>query len=151
MFSFAHFDRFQQNIVQGLPNEWHCRAGGRFLYICEDGLVHYCSQRRGAPAIPLSEYAAEHLRAEAARPKGCAPFCTISCVHQVAMLDSFRERPRDALKGIIDRRKQRDPAFRPPPLVQVLSYTFLDSPVSGIFRALGRKLLAAPSRPPGPD
>ncbi len=142
LFSFAHFDRFQQNIVHGLPNTWHCRAGGRFLYICEDGLVHYCSQRRGTPAIPLSEYTLENLRVEAARPKGCAPFCTVSCVHQVAMLDAFREQPRDALKGIIDRRKQRDPAFQPPALVQILSYTFLESPASGFFRSLGRRLLA---------
>src|SRR5271154_1492058 len=29
LFSFAHFDSFQQNISQGLPNAWHCRAGGR--------------------------------------------------------------------------------------------------------------------------
>lgn len=141
LFSFAHFDRFQQNIVRGLPNDWHCRAGGRFLYICEDGLVHYCSQRRGAPAIPLRDYTAEHLRAEASRKKGCAPFCTISCVHQVAMLDSFREQPREALKGIIDRRKQRDPSFTPPPLVRALSYAFLESPASGFMRGLGRRLL----------
>ena len=143
LFSFAHFDRFQQNIVRGLPNDWHCRAGGRFLYICEDGLVHYCSQRRGAPAIPLRDYGPEDLRREAARPKDCAAFCTISCVHQVAMLDSFREEPREALAGILDRRKQRDPSFRPPALVKVLSYAFLDSPASGVFRAVGARLLAA--------
>ena len=51
MFSFAQYDRFQRNISEGRPNRWHCRAGGRFLYICEDGLVHYCSQQRGHPAI----------------------------------------------------------------------------------------------------
>ncbi len=56
LFSFAHFDSFQQNISRGLPNAWHCRAGGRFLYICEDGLVHYCSQQRGKPGIPLEDY-----------------------------------------------------------------------------------------------
>ncbi|HEY6347513.1 MAG TPA: radical SAM protein [Bryobacteraceae bacterium] len=93
LFSFAHFDHFQENISRGLANEWHCRAGGRFLYICEDGLVHYCSQQRGRPGIPLENYTLEDIRREAARPKGCAPFCTISCVHQTAMLDEFRERP----------------------------------------------------------
>src|SRR5579885_889379 len=49
LFSFAHLDAFQQNTIRGLPNQWHCPAGGRFLYICEDGLVHYCSQQRGHP------------------------------------------------------------------------------------------------------
>ena len=28
----------------------------RYLYVCEDGLVHYCSQQRGYPGIPLEEY-----------------------------------------------------------------------------------------------
>ncbi len=52
LFSFAHFDEFQQNISRAAPTNWHCRAGGRFLYICEEGLVHYCSQQRGRPGIP---------------------------------------------------------------------------------------------------
>ena len=103
LFSFAHFDHFQENISRGLPNQWICRAGGRFLYICEEGLVHYCSQQRGRPAIPLDSYTKEDLAREAARPKACAPFCTISCVHQVAMLDEFRTHPREALQGILDR------------------------------------------------
>jgi hypothetical protein len=70
LFSFAHFDSFQQNISRGLANDWHCRAGGRFLYICEDGLVHYCSQQRGKPGIPLENYGLEDLRREAGRWPG---------------------------------------------------------------------------------
>jgi len=46
-------NRFQKNLVDGKPNDWRCRAGARYLYICEDGLVHYCSQQRGFPAVPL--------------------------------------------------------------------------------------------------
>ena len=126
LFSFAQYDRFQRNIVRGLPNQWHCRAGGRFLYICEDGLVHYCSQQRGHPGIPLAEYTRDHLRREAARPKPCAPFCTISCVHQTAMLDAFREDPRGTLDGMIQRRKAQNPAYRPPPVLRALTWAFLD-------------------------
>ncbi len=138
LFSFAHFDSFQQNISRGLPNDWHCRAGGRFLYICEDGLVHYCSQQRGRPGIPLEKYTVEDLRREAARPKGCAPFCTISCVHQTAMLDSFREKPRETLAGILDRRRRQDPSFRPPALVGVLSWLFLHEGRRNAIRKLLR-------------
>ena len=47
---------FQSNLVDGKPNEWRCRAGARYLYICENGLVHYCSQQRGMPGIPLEQY-----------------------------------------------------------------------------------------------
>ena len=120
LFSFAHFDSFQEDSSRGVPNNWHCRAGGRFLYVCEDGLVHYCSQQRGRPGIPLEEYTLEDLRREAAQPKDCAPFCTISCVHQTAMLDDFREKPCETLTGILDRRKKLDPRFRPPALVGLL-------------------------------
>ncbi|HYL37313.1 MAG TPA: radical SAM protein [Bryobacteraceae bacterium] len=140
LFSFAHFDSFQDNVSRGLPTEWHCRAGGRFLYICEDGLVHYCSQQRGRPGIPLEEYTVNDLRREAARPKGCAPFCTISCVHQTAMLDDFRERPREALAGILARRREVDPEFQPPALVGLLSWLFLDDRRRGFF---GKLMLTA--------
>jgi MoaA/NifB/PqqE/SkfB family radical SAM enzyme len=140
LFSFAHFDSFQQNIGRGLPNAWHCRAGGRFLYICEDGLVHYCSQQRGKPGIPLEKYTVEDLRREAARPKGCAPFCTISCVHQTAMLDDFREKPRETLAGILERRREADPTFRAPVAVRVLSWMFLDPRRRGFF---GKLMLSA--------
>ncbi len=142
LFSFAHFDHFQDNIAQGLPNQWHCRAGGRFLYICEDGLVHYCSQQRGAPAIPLEKYTIEDIRRETARPKVCAPLCTISCVHQTAMLDEFREHPRETVAGILDRRKQVDPNFRTPAMVRALSWLFLHPKRRGVFGKMVTKLLA---------
>ncbi|MCU1338219.1 MAG: Radical domain protein [Bryobacterales bacterium] len=136
LFSFAHFDHFQENIGRGLPNDWHCRAGGRFLYVCEDGLVHYCSQQRGRPGIPLDQYTVDDIRREAARPKGCAPFCTISCVHQTAMLDEFREHPRETLNGILARRRALDPHFRPPTAVGVLSWLFLNQRRRGLFGKL---------------
>ena len=88
--SYAHFSSFQDNLVEGRPNEWRCRAGGRYLYICEDGLVHYCSQQRGYPAVPLEKYTMADLRREFFTEKSCAPHCTISCVHQVAYLDAWR-------------------------------------------------------------
>ena len=125
VFSFSHFDSFQKNIVQAQANQWHCPAGGRFLYICEEGLVHYCSQQRGHPAIPLSAYTREDLIREAAKPKGCAPFCTISCVHQTAMLDDFRTKPRQTLAGIIARQKERDSNWKPPVSVKLLEYMFV--------------------------
>ena len=45
--SYAQINYFQDNIANGRENDWRCRAGSRYLYICEDGLVHYCSQQRG--------------------------------------------------------------------------------------------------------
>src|SRR5215471_1176672 len=37
--SYSRFYWFQENLARGKPNEWRCRAGARYLYICEDGLV----------------------------------------------------------------------------------------------------------------
>ena len=88
--SFTRVNRFQDNIAKGLPNDWRCRAGARYLYICENGLVHYCSQQRGYPGIALEKYTREDLRREYLREKSCAPQCTVSCVHQVSIFDSWR-------------------------------------------------------------
>jgi MoaA/NifB/PqqE/SkfB family radical SAM enzyme len=89
--SFTRVNSFQDNIAQGLANDWRCRAGGRYLYICEDGLVHYCSQQRGYPGVPLASYTRDDLRREYFSEKSCAPHCTVSCVHQVSIFDSWRD------------------------------------------------------------
>src|ERR1700676_4308 len=87
--SFTRINAFQDNIAEGLPNEWRCRAGARYLYICEDGLVHYCSQQRGYPAIPLAKYTRDDMRREYLTEKFCAPNCTVSYVHQVSVFDGW--------------------------------------------------------------
>jgi len=127
VFSFAHYDRFQENLVRGLPNEWHCRAGARFLYVCEDGLVHWCSQQRGHPGIPLADYTEEDVERQYAIEKSCAPFCGISCVQQTAMLDQIRENPRGMLQELIERRRATDPTFRAPFLLRAIAWAFLDN------------------------
>jgi hypothetical protein len=60
------------------------------LYICENGLVHYCSQQRGYPGKPLAEYTPDDISREYDTVKSCAPFCTVSCVHQVSYFDNWR-------------------------------------------------------------
>jgi hypothetical protein len=87
---FTRLNEFQDKIANGEPNGWSCRAGSRYLYICEDGLVHYCSQQRGFPAKPLKDYTVEDIRREYITQKSCAPLCTVSCVHQISYFDFFR-------------------------------------------------------------
>jgi MoaA/NifB/PqqE/SkfB family radical SAM enzyme len=109
---YSRFNEFQDAIADGRPNDWRCRSGARYLYVCEDGLVHYCSQQRGYPAKPLEEYTVEDIRREYLTQKGCAPYCTVSCVHQTGYMDFWR-----------------DPQVHPPaqqpqgPLVQIQSST----------------------------
>jgi MoaA/NifB/PqqE/SkfB family radical SAM enzyme len=87
---FARLNFFQDAIALSQPNAWRCRAGARYMYICEDGLVHYCSQQRGYPAKPLAEYTVEDIRREYLSEKPCAPYCTVSCVHYVSYFDFWR-------------------------------------------------------------
>jgi MoaA/NifB/PqqE/SkfB family radical SAM enzyme len=131
-FSFERYNTFQANLIRGLPNDWHCRAGSRYLYICEDGLVHWCSQQRGYPGIPLREYTQEHLDREYQTQKSCAPYCTISCVHRVSVLDQFRQDPQGSLKRFF-------PQPQLPVAVRFLSWVFI--PRAGHRSVLSRAFL----------
>jgi MoaA/NifB/PqqE/SkfB family radical SAM enzyme len=103
----ARLNWFQDSIAEGKPYEWRCRSGSRYLYICEDGLVHWCSQQRGYPGIPLEEYTMEHFKREYMTEKWCAPTCTIQCVHQVGILDNWRD-PQMSPAEMRKREKQRE-------------------------------------------
>jgi len=113
--SFTRVNAFQDNIALGRPNQWRCRAGARYLYICEDGLVHYCSQQRGYPAIPLEKYTLGDIRREFVTEKSCAPHCTVSCVHQVSIFDSWRAPQQPAPETL---------SSNPGELVQIVAYFF---------------------------
>jgi MoaA/NifB/PqqE/SkfB family radical SAM enzyme len=81
---------WQENLVQGRANRWRCRAGARYLYVDEMGLVHYCSQQRGRPGVPLEEYGRAEMEREYWTAKPCAPYCTVNCVQQTAVFDNWR-------------------------------------------------------------
>jgi MoaA/NifB/PqqE/SkfB family radical SAM enzyme len=80
---------FQKNLMHGRNNDWKCRAGARYLYVTEDGGVHWCSQQRGYPGIPLLDYTRDDIRREFHTEKPCSPTCTLSCVHQMSMFDHY--------------------------------------------------------------
>ena len=52
--------------------------------------MHYCSQQRGYPGIPLADYTFEQRQREFLTKKNCAPLCTVSCVHQISVVDYWR-------------------------------------------------------------
>lgn len=91
--SFTHhlnYRLFQRNLMHGRPNDWKCRAGARYLYVCEDGKVHWCSQKRGYPGTPLLAYTVNDIAREFNTRKDCSASCTLSCVHQMSMFDRWR-------------------------------------------------------------
>lgn len=114
--NYSRFNHFQEAIAHGRPNDWRCRAGARYLYICENGLVHYCSQQRGYPAVPLKDYSVEDIRREFLTEKSCAPHCTVSCVHQISYIDHWRA-PQSAPRDLVPIKTDVDAASRE--LVQI--------------------------------
>jgi prepilin signal peptidase PulO-like enzyme (type II secretory pathway) len=67
---------------------------GSFLNVC---IYHWCSQQRSHPAAPLEKYLREDLEREFHTTESCAPYCAVSCVHRVALVDNPRERPVETL------------------------------------------------------
>jgi len=132
-FDYANYNRFQKNLANGHPNEWHCHAGARYLYVCEDGLVHWCSQQRGHPGIPLDQYGVADLRREYDSVKSCAPFCTVGCVHRVAQVDELRDDPQRTLAQWFAAPVQGEPPHVPLP-VKILTWAFVTSPGRVLFR-----------------
>jgi MoaA/NifB/PqqE/SkfB family radical SAM enzyme len=145
VFDFANYNRFQKNLADGVANDWHCTAGCRYLYICEDGLVHWCSQQRGHPGIPLAHYGAADLRREHHRAKSCAPYCTVGCVHRVAQVDELRRDPQAALTRWFSARPQSgQPSFPLP--VRILIWAFVTNPRRDLFRSLAARLFSTARR-----
>jgi len=118
---------FQDNLAEGRPNNWRCRAGARYLYVDEHGTVHYCSQMRGTPGVPLESYTQADLDREYATEKSCAPMCTIGCVQRVAQFDNWRS-PQRAPTG----RPERPPALATPAPVATVPVATVPTRVSRV-------------------
>ena len=73
---------------------YRCRAGSRFLYVDENGMVSWCSQQRAAFAVPLDQYTPKHLKEQFHTPKTCADSCTVGCVRTCSQYDNWRPQSR---------------------------------------------------------
>ena len=104
---FTLVDSFQENLARGKPNHWKCRAGSRYFYVDEFGLVHWCSQQKGYPAVSLDSYTHSDMRREYLAEKACAPYCTLQCVHRSSMMDGWRH-PQTPLKASPARAKAKE-------------------------------------------
>lgn len=138
VFSFDRYNRFQETLAAGAPCVWQCRAGSRYLYVCEDGFVHYCSQQRGRPGVPLAAYTSDDLAREYSTVKPCAPYCTIGCVHRVAMIDDLRERPVETLQAWFGTPGSFTGLPRP---VRLLVRLLVTGPERRLVRGAARRLL----------
>jgi len=85
-------------LIAGRRPAWRCRAGSRFLYVDEFGLVQFCSAQRGRLNKPLADYTHRDLRAQARTYKGCERGCALLCVYRVSALD---DRPLHAVASLV--------------------------------------------------
>jgi MoaA/NifB/PqqE/SkfB family radical SAM enzyme len=84
---------WERAMLQDGSSPFKCRAGGRYLYVDENGCVSYCSQRRGDPGIDLLAYTAEDVERGFYEPKGCEAQCTIGCARRASAFDEWRAQP----------------------------------------------------------
>lgn len=96
--------------------------------------MHWCSQQRGTPGIPLAKYGQPDINREYASVKSCAPHCTISCVHRVSLLDEIRAAPIDTLT-----RMSAPGGPRAPRSVRLLIWMFVTSRHHTAFRRLAAR------------
>ena len=105
-------DGFQRPLVDRGEAAWKCRAGARTFHVCEDGLVHLCAPRTGAPGIPLADYGEADLRRAFHEGKPCAARCPVAYAHHASRFDRFRPQAPPAAAP---------PAGRRPPGLRVVA------------------------------
>ncbi len=81
---------WERDMLHDGSSPFKCRAGAKYLYVDEFGLVSYCSQRRGSPGIDLLDYTPEDCTREFYRAKGCEAQCTVACARRASAFDEWR-------------------------------------------------------------
>ncbi len=91
---FAESGDYRMRLLETGRADFKCRAGARYLYVDEFGIVHWCSQQRGVFTKPLADYTFADLREQFDTKKDCAPTCTVGCVRTASRWDEWRGQGR---------------------------------------------------------
>ncbi len=73
-------DDYRMQLVRDGLAPYKCRAGSRYLYVDEHGIVRWCSQQRFGFGIPLADYDRDDLKRQFHTRKECSESCTVGCV-----------------------------------------------------------------------
>jgi len=84
---------YRNRLITGAPAPFKCRAGARYLYIDEHGMVRWCSQKIGKFGKNLMDYTVEDLKEQFCTYKPCHPYCTLGCARTASKLDEWRGQP----------------------------------------------------------
>lgn len=81
---------YRDRLIKTGTAPFKCRAGSRYLYVDEHGMVAWCSQTRHVWQKPLADYTHADLREQFFIPKTCNTRCTLGCVRSASSLDGWR-------------------------------------------------------------
>ena len=82
--------KYKDKIIEDGSYPFKCRAGSRYLYVDEFGLVNWCSQTRDYFHKPLDDYTSEDLKTQFYTNKSCQDRCTLGCVRTASNFDNWR-------------------------------------------------------------
>lgn len=88
---FPEFTDYHQDLIEKGSSPFKCRAGSRYLYIDENGVVNWCSQTREIFQKDLMEYSYKDLKREFYSYKSCQDKCTLGCVRSSSSVDGWRK------------------------------------------------------------
>ncbi len=81
---------YRDEIIQNGSAPFKCRAGSRYLYVDEFGIVSWCSQTRDFFKKPLMDYTQADLKEQFYTYKSCQDKCTLGCVRSSSTFDNWR-------------------------------------------------------------
>nr|WP_321468515.1 radical SAM protein [uncultured Desulfobulbus sp.] len=82
--------RFTEKLLTGEVVPFKCRAGARYLYVDECGMVRWCSQQRRRYGKPLGQFTVADLCENFYSPKACSDRCSLGCARSCSALDQWR-------------------------------------------------------------
>jgi len=96
---FPEFTDYRDEMVKRGSAPFKCRAGSRYLYVDEDGIVSWCSQTRHVFKKNLMDYSFVDLKREFYSYKNCQDKCTLGCVRASSSVDNWRRQDGPASLG----------------------------------------------------
>jgi len=81
---------YRDRLIHGAQAPFRCRAGARYLYVDEFGMVCWCAQTRASFRKPLLDYTLDDLREQFYTGKSCQATCSVGCVRTVSAYDAWR-------------------------------------------------------------
>lgn len=88
--SFREISDYRDQIIREGSAPFKCRAGSRYLYVDEHGVVSWCSQTRHVFRKDLMAYTFQDLREQFYSYKTCQDKCTLGCVRSSSAYDNWR-------------------------------------------------------------